>query len=69
MLSDFSVTRGTGGDVLIWIHKNQPHMIERFVFFSGCTTLDLMHHKVIEKGIEIDEFVKQLRQHVLMVVL
>ena len=67
MLSDFSVNRGTGGDVLIWIHANQKHMIERFVFFSGCTTLDLMHHKVIQKGIGVDEFVESLRRHVPMV--
>ena len=67
MLSDFAVTRGTGGDVLIWIHAHQKHMIERFVFFSGCTTLGLMHDKVIEKGIAVDEFVAQLRQHVPMV--
>ena len=65
MLSDFSVNRGTGGDVLI--HEHQPHMIERFVFFSGCTTLDLMHHKVIQKGIGVDEFVASLRRHVPMV--
>jgi CheY-like chemotaxis protein len=67
MLSDFAVTRGTDGDVLIWIHVNQKHMVERFVFFSGSSSLDLLHHKVISKGITVDEFVKQLRQHVLMV--
>jgi DNA-binding response OmpR family regulator len=67
MLSDFSVLRGTGGDVLVWIHEHQPHMVERFVFFSGCSTLDLLHHKVIQKGVGVDEFVDSLRRHVPMV--
>jgi CheY-like chemotaxis protein len=63
-LSDYSVTRGTGGDVLLWIQDNQPHMVERFVFFSGAKDLDLIHHKVIVKGVSVEEFVVQLLGYV-----
>jgi DNA-binding NarL/FixJ family response regulator len=67
MLSDFAVIDGTGGDVLIWIRANKPDMVERFVFFSGSNSLNLLHHKVISKGIDVDEFVQRLRQFVPMV--
>ncbi len=67
MLSDYNVTHGTGGDVLLWIQDNQKHMVERFVFFSGAKDLDLIHHKVIVKGVAVNEFVEQLQQHLVPV--
>lgn len=67
VLSDFNINGGTGGEVLIWIDKNQPHMNERFVFFSGANHLDLWHDKVITKSVNPSEFVEQLRNYVPMV--
>lgn len=64
VLSDFNINGGTGGEVLTWIQANQPHMVARFVFFSGANHLDLWHDKIISKGIGPSEFVEQLRTHV-----
>jgi len=64
VVSDFNVNGGTGGDLLIWIRANRPHMVERFVFFSGANHLDLWHNKIIAKGVDPSEFVEKLRGYV-----
>ena len=63
VLSDYVLLRGNGGHVLEWIRTNQPAMVERFVFFSGSSSLHLLHHKVIAKGIDIAEFVEKLQRY------
>jgi CheY-like chemotaxis protein len=63
VLSDYVVLRGNGGDVLNWIIANQPHMTERFVFFSGSSSLRQLHPKVIAKGVDVSEFVTLLQHY------
>ena len=63
IVSDFDVICGTGGDVLTWVREFQPHMVTRFVFFTGSHEAWELHDKVISKGISVDEFKEQLRAH------
>lgn len=63
IVSDFDVNYGTGGDVLVWVREFQPHMVTRFVFFTGSGEASELHDKVISKGISADEFKEQLRRH------
>jgi response regulator RpfG family c-di-GMP phosphodiesterase len=61
VVSDFEVLDGTGDAVLYWVREMQPHLVARFVFFSGSSGLEKLHDKVIEKGCTVEEFVDQLR--------
>ncbi len=61
IISDFNVLGPeTGGDFLAWVKLHQPHMVERFVFFTGNSDVRLLHPKVIDKGISVASFVHQL---------
>lgn len=62
IVSDFNVLHGTGGDVLTWLRAEKPHIVDRFIFFSGAIEVPKLHTKVIEKGCTADEFVDQLRK-------
>lgn len=63
IVSDHDIIGGTGADVLNFLHAEQPHMVDHFVYFSGHDELRSVHAKFIEKGVHPAEFRRQIRAH------
>lgn len=55
IISDYDLVGSTGGDVLDWIKVNAPHLVERFIFITGNSTAEQLHHRVLRKPAERSE--------------
>ncbi len=49
VISDFDLGATSGLDVLDFLRSDQPHMVDRFVFFTSTNGVRDVHHKVISK--------------------
>lgn len=61
VISDYQLGADHGGQILDYLRKARPQDVERFVFFTGSDEARDLHHKVIDKGIRVSEFISQLR--------
>jgi CheY-like chemotaxis protein len=51
IVSDFDlIGPQTGGDVFAWVRAQQPHLVDRFVFFTGNSQAAELHYRVVAKG-------------------
>jgi CheY-like chemotaxis protein len=63
VISDYELGDSDGGQVLSYVQRELPRMVDRFVFLSGSDEpLRLLPGRVIDKGIGPDEFVADLRR-------
>ena len=49
VISDFNLGATSGLDVLDFLRAEQPHMVDKFVFFTSTSGIGEVHHKVISK--------------------
>lgn len=62
VVSDYDLGNSDGGQVLSYVQESIPHMLERFVFFSGSEEpARLLPGRVIDKCVAPDRFVSDLR--------
>ena len=62
VVSDYDLGGSDGGQVLEHVQRHIPHMVARFVFFSGSEEpARLLPGRVIDKGVSPDRFVRDVR--------
>lgn len=61
IISDYDLNGPlTGGDVLSWIRKRRPDLVERFVFLSGNPIVETLHSRVLLKPVFMAELHQEL---------